>query len=118
METPYVTYTRWIWSDLETVEYEAAQSSLLPVAREYATHGWSAFHFGDKALCRINTGHAQIEAAAQDHRLIILGSLMSTEVLPSDVANALSDWGVTLSMTLAQAIDVLSQREPHFLHET
>lgn len=106
---------RWIWSELESYEHEHGEHDL-PVAREYSNGVWLApMHFGNYALVQVETDLHHLEAAKQDHRVIVLSSVQSADRIPSAMANHLLDWGVSPDMTLHEVLSVLGEREPLFL---
>lgn len=84
--------TRWILSRF----YRNAASVLIPVAADYganwfcptnpaADDGW--------ALVLINIDPHQVDAAAQDTRLVVCPLVFDPSVIPSEVVSTYASWG-------------------------
>jgi len=111
------TILRWLWSELETVEHEACDPSQQAVARDYSIGHWVCpLHFGDHALARIETTHMHLEAAAQDHRVIVLPPDHSHKPIDAAVAEALASFGVTADDTVRSMLEKLGEHDQHFSH--
>jgi hypothetical protein len=89
--------------------------SFQPVARDYSLRNPPApLHFGTHTLCYCEMTGNQIKAAAQDPRLVVLDARYDA-VVPDAIATALSSYGVTAGMTLAQLLQKLGETEPQFI---
>jgi len=106
---------RWFLSQFYTDS--AMNNMVIPICTAYGTewfyptapvtaNGWALVSM----LCNAH----QIDAAAQDSRVLVLPQLYDPSALPAAVITAYSSWGATTGMSLAQLLVQLAKTEPLF----
>jgi hypothetical protein len=108
--------TRYIFSQFYT---DPDTRRLLPVCNAYGgnwhcatfpsiTDGW--------ALVQMQCDPHQIEAAAQDPRVLVLPLIFDPSALPQQVTDAYASMGATSGMSLGSLLAKLAETEPVFGH--
>jgi len=106
--------TRWFFS--QTYQ-DADLRHIMPVCRAYGYH-WHIPRHPDESngwtLVQMACGQHQLEAAKQDHRVIVLPALFDRSTLPAAVIEAYASWGAAADMDLATLLAKLGETEPLF----
>jgi hypothetical protein len=105
---------RWFYSQFFA---DPQTRALTPVATAYG-NGWYCPILptvdGGWALCQVNSGSHQLEAAAQDPRVIVLPLLFDPAPVSQTVIDAYSAQGAIAGMSMGALISKLAELEPCF----